>query len=97
MGLGMVAARHDRDMLRTYLRDEVPDAISEADYAALSSLRTNAQARFLVGPKDQRKFIQLAADLAQKKRQLLRMGEEGRTGAEIDRLREALRTVGSRQ
>ena len=95
LGLGVVAARHDSDVLRTYLRDEVPDTISDTDYAALSSMRKNAQAHFLIGPKHQRAFIQLAADLAQKKRQLLRMGEEGRTGAEIDRLREALRGLSS--
>lgn len=28
LGLGMVAARHDSDMLKTYLRDEVPTTIS---------------------------------------------------------------------
>ena len=91
IGLGLVAARHDSDMLKTYLRDEVPATISAQDYAALSTLRGNAQAHFLIASQQRRAFIQLAAELAQKKRQLLRMGEEGQTGVEIDRLRAALR------
>lgn len=91
LGLGMVAARHDRDMLKTYLRDEVPSTISAQDYAALSTLRSHAQAHFLIAPQHRRNFIQLAAELAQKKRQLVRHGEEGQTGPDIDRLREALR------
>lgn len=91
IGLGLVAARHDSDTLRTYLRDEVPETISEQDYAALSSLRGNARAHFRIDSKYHRTFIQLAADLAQKKRQFIRMGEEDRTSSEIDRLREALR------
>ena len=93
IGLGLVAARHDSDMLRTYLRDEVPTTISEQDYAALSSIRSNAQSHFLIAPKDRRNFIHLAADLAQKKRLFIRMGEEGRTSTEIDRLRAALQTL----
>jgi RsiW-degrading membrane proteinase PrsW (M82 family) len=92
VGLGMVAARNDSAALKTYLLDEVPDTISPEDYAALSNLRNNAQARFFIAPQHRRAFIQTAAELAQKKQQLLKMGLEGKVGEEIDQLRNKLKS-----
>jgi RsiW-degrading membrane proteinase PrsW (M82 family) len=93
VGLGVVAARNDSAALKTYLLDEVPDVISTEDYAALSNIRNNAQARFFIAPQHRRTFIQAAAELAQKKQQLLKMGLEGKVGEEIDQLRARLRQL----
>lgn len=91
IGLGILAARNDSTMLKTYLIDEVPDTISAADYAALSNTQKNAQAHFLIAPQRRRAFIQLAAELAQRKRQLIKLGYEGRMHDEIELLRGQLR------
>ena len=93
VGLGIVAARNDSAALKTYLLDEVPDTISAEDYAALSNLRNNAQARFFIAPQQRRAFIQAAAELAQRKQQLVKMGLEGKVGEEIDHLRAKLREM----
>lgn len=93
MVLGIVAAFNDRRLLKKYLADEVPSVISAEDYEGLCSTRSNALARFRMAPKAKRAFIQAAAELAQKKSQLARMGEEGGNSAEIARMREVLRQL----
>ena len=93
IGLGIVAARNDSAALKTYLLDEVPDVISAEDYAALSTLRSNTQARFFIASQHRRAFIQTAAELAQRKQQLLKMGLEGNVSQEIDELRTKLRAL----
>ena len=93
IGLGVLAARNDSAMLKTYLIDEVPDTISADDYAALSNTQKNAQAHFLIAPRQRRAFIQLAAELAQRKRQLIKLGHEGKMHEEIELLRGQLRTM----
>ncbi len=93
VGLGVVAARNDSALLKTYLLDEVPDTISTEDYAALSDLRNNTRARFFIAPQQHRAFIQAAAELAQRKQQLLKLGLEGKIGEDIDQLRAKLRTI----
>ncbi|MBD1922305.1 PrsW family intramembrane metalloprotease [Microcoleus sp. FACHB-831] len=91
--LGFVAARHDRKMLKTYLSDEVPHIISAVDYEGLCNTTSNALARFRAAPKQKRAFIQAAAELAQKKFQLMKMGEEGGNSTEIKLLREELKRM----
>ena len=88
--LRVVAARKDRAMLQTYLRDEVPDCISPEAYADLCSTKSHALANLKLAPKLQRNFIQTAAELAQKKREFIRMGNEDGNAAEIDKLRNQL-------
>jgi RsiW-degrading membrane proteinase PrsW (M82 family) len=92
--LRIIAARNDRAMLQTYLRDEVPEILSETAYADLCSTRSHAMANLRLAPRQQRDFIQVAAELAQKKREFIRMGNEDGNGAEIERLRAQLATFG---
>ncbi len=91
--LGFVAADRDRKMLKTYLSDEVPTVISSADYEALRNRRSNTLARLRVAPKQKRAFIQTAAELAQKKFQLFKMGEESGNSTEIALLRKQLKQL----
>jgi protease PrsW len=92
--LRFVAAHHDRAMLQTYLRDEVPGSISPEAYADLCSTKSHALANLRLAHRDQRNFIQAAAELAQKKREFIRMGNEDGNAAEIDRLRILLAAYG---
>ena len=92
--LRFVAARSDRNMLQTYLRDEVPGCITEEAYADLCSTKSHALANLRLAPKQQRNFIQTAAELAQKKREYIRLGDEDGNAAEIDRLRTQLAGFG---
>ncbi len=92
--LNQAAARNDRQVLRTYLRDEVPDRISADDYAALSEDGAAQRARLKQLRRQRPAFIQAAAELAQKKRQLIRLGDEGGTAAEIQRWRDRLGVEG---
>lgn len=93
--LGFIAANNDRQILQVYLYDEVPDVISPEDYAGLCSTRSNALARFRLAPQQKRAFIQAAAELAQKKFQLMRMGDESGNATEIVMLREELKRMKS--
>ena len=92
--LRLVAAQRDRNVLQTYLRDEVPSILSPTAYADLCSAKAHALANLRLSPRQQRAFIQTAAELAQKKRQLVRLGDEGFNGAEIERLRAQLAAFG---
>jgi len=95
ISLSVWAAHHERKILETYLQDEVPEIISAEDYAGLCNRRNHTLARFRFAPKQQRAFIQAAAELAQKKLQLIKMGEEGGNSAEILRLRAVLKELKS--
>jgi RsiW-degrading membrane proteinase PrsW (M82 family) len=92
--LRLIAAQRDRSILQTYLRDEVPYVLSPEAYTDLCSPKAHALAKLRLSPRQQRAFIQTAAELAQKKRQLVRLGDEGFNSAEIDRLRAQLATFG---
>jgi hypothetical protein len=100
IGLRIIAVRNERTVLQTYLRDEVPAVLSSEAYAALIDRKRNGLAALHLPPYEQRTFVQAAAELAQKKRQLIRMGNEGAAGAgnsaEIERLRVQLTTFGER-
>ncbi len=85
--LRVIAIHNDRQMLQTYLRDEVPDILSPQAYADLCSPKTHALANLRLSPRQQRSFIQTAAELAQKKRQLVRLGIEGTNLTDIESLR----------
>jgi RsiW-degrading membrane proteinase PrsW (M82 family) len=92
--LRFIAVNNDRRMLQTYLRDEVPEILSPQAYADLCSPKTHALANLRLSPRQQRNFVQTAAELAQKKRQLVRLGDEGFNIAEITRLRTQLAAFG---
>jgi RsiW-degrading membrane proteinase PrsW (M82 family) len=92
--LRVVAARNDRNIMQTYLRDETPGTLSPEAYAVLCSTKSHAMANLRLAPREERKFIQAAAELAQKKREFLRMGDEGGNGAEIEKLRGQLAVLG---
>lgn len=94
ISLRLLAARSDRALLRTYLRDEVPEILSPDAYAVLCSARSHALATLCLTSRQQRDFIQTAAELAQKKRQLIRLGDEAGNRVEIERLRAQLATFG---
>ena len=89
IGASLAAVYSDRRVLKTYLVDEVPAVLSPAQYDALVTPRAAARARLRLAPARQRALVQIAAELAQKKRQLIKLGE-GVSGQEIDRLREQL-------
>lgn len=85
--LRVAAARNDRNIMKTYLRDETPETLSAEAYALLCSTKSHALAALRLSSRDERTFIQAAAELAQKKREFIRMGDERGNAAEIDRLR----------
>lgn len=88
IGLRRISKRNERNMLRTYLLDEVPGVISAQAYAALVDGAAGAV------PKPRARFYHLVGELAQRKRQILKYGEPaGGLNAEIDRLRAQLREM----
>ncbi len=87
LGLGVVARAHDREMFQDYLKDEVPTYISEAAYQALSKGQYKSSAL----PKPAAAFCQLAAELAQRKYQQHRHGEDHQS--EVDVLRAKLKVI----
>jgi len=90
--LSFVAKFRDRTLLRSYLHDEVPDVLSRSLYEALcSKLQFKTLARLGLDKAQQRELVQTTAELAQKKLQLQKMGEEGGNSAEINQLRIALK------
>ncbi len=88
VGLSRVGTRHEKQMFRTYLVDEVPDVISQPVYEALSNARHNDPKL----PQPRRSFLHLAGELAQRKKQLLAHGEMTMV-SDIDHLREKLRMM----
>jgi len=89
--LWFVAAAVDRKRLKLYLKDEVPDILSVQCYEALCNPSKRTFSNLGMTAKQQRQFIQTAAELAQKKLQLSKMGEEGGNSTEIAQLRAALK------
>jgi RsiW-degrading membrane proteinase PrsW (M82 family) len=88
VALSRVGIRHEKQMFKTYLVDEVPDVISPPVYDALSNARHNDPNL----PPSRASFLQLVGELAQRKRQLLAYGEVAQIG-EIDQLRDKLRMM----
>jgi RsiW-degrading membrane proteinase PrsW (M82 family) len=87
VGLKRVGVRHERQMFKTYLVDEVPAVISQQAYDAL------ALGKGMPLPATQpRAFYQLAGELAQRKMQLIRYGETSQAG-DIDTLRASLQQM----
>ncbi|MGD1906730.1 MAG: PrsW family intramembrane metalloprotease, partial [Leptolyngbyaceae cyanobacterium] len=92
--LWLIAPWVDRARLRQYLRDEVPAVLSASLYQALCSRRSHQQLKALGWSRAQQKQLrQVAAELAQKKLQLLKMGDEQGNQAEIAQLRTILVTL----
>jgi glutamyl/glutaminyl-tRNA synthetase len=92
--LWLVAAWVDRARLRQYLQDEL--VLSGGLYEALCHRRRWQQMRRLgLSKTQQRSLLQLAAELAQKKLQQQKMGDEGGNQAEITRLRQAIAALQS--
>jgi len=89
-----VAGAADRARLRQYLSDEVPWVLPDAVYRALCDRRYRARLVRLGIPKTcHEQLLQLAGELAQKKLQLAKMGNEDGNSEEINHLRAALRTL----
>ncbi len=87
-GLDRVGLRHEKQMFKTYLVDEVPDVIAQPAYDALSNARRNDRAL----PQPRATFLQLAGELAQRKQQLVRHGELA-LATEVDGLRDRLKAM----
>ena len=90
IGLSLLSLQHDRRMFRAYLADEVPERLSPEDFGALTGVGVNAGARLRLLSRRRQALIQTAAELAQRKYQLVRHGNADSAGAEIPALRDAL-------
>jgi RsiW-degrading membrane proteinase PrsW (M82 family) len=88
MALRPVSARIEKQMFRTYLMDEVPNVITPQAYEALC----NANPKPYALPQPHDAFHHLAAELAQRKRNIIRHGE-ATANVEIDQLRGQLRAM----
>lgn len=86
----IAALYYERRVMKTYLLDEVPQVLTPAQYNSLIAARSAAGARLGLAPARQRKLVQAAAELAQKKRQLLKLGEVSMAGPHIDQLRQQI-------
>ncbi|MCS6812391.1 MAG: PrsW family intramembrane metalloprotease [Cyanobacteria bacterium] len=86
--LWFVASFRGRSLMRTYLHDEVPGVLSAEDYKVVSGRKDGRMSR-----QRRRALTQAAAELAQKKFQLQKMGDEGVNSSEIDRIRTKLRQI----
>lgn len=86
--LSIVAGIHERGTMRVYLREEVPNNLSQEDYQGLCGGN-----RIRIAPQRKRLLTQAAAELAQKKLQLAKMGEEGGNSSEIQQLQTHLREL----
>ena len=92
--LWFVAAGVDRARLRQYLQDET--VLAGGLYEAICHRRRWQHLKRLgLSKSQQRSLLQLAAELAQKKLQLQKMGDEGGNQAEIIRLRQAIAALQS--
>ncbi|MEM9002732.1 MAG: PrsW family intramembrane metalloprotease [Cyanobacteria bacterium P01_F01_bin.86] len=92
--LWLVAGIVDRRRLKHYLQDEVPTIIPAAVYQAICDRRCRAKLMQLHIPQAvQKQLLQLAGELAQKKLQLTKMGDESGNYAEINRLRIAMKEL----
>lgn len=88
IALSRISLRHERQMLRTYLVDEVPEVVTQPAYDALSQARRNDPAY----PQPRATFMHLVGELAQRKKQLVRYGD-AKAMADIDLLRQQLKKM----
>ncbi|MGF1494661.1 MAG: PrsW family glutamic-type intramembrane protease [Microcoleaceae cyanobacterium] len=93
--LWVIAGRVERKYLQTYLCDEVPHTLSSKYYAAICTPGQWEWQSLDTPPKQQREIVQVAAELAQKKRQLAQLGEEDGNTGRVKQLREQLIRVTS--
>lgn len=92
--LWFVAAHVDRARLRTYLADEVPGVLSRSLYEAICAPGAHKlMASLGLDATQQRQTLQIAAELAQKKLQFKKMGNEAGNWEEISQLRSELRQL----
>lgn len=92
--LWFAAARVDRARLRTYLADEVPGVLPRSLYEAICDPSAHRlMAGLGLNAAQRRKMIQTAAELAQKKLQFKKMGDEAGNREEISQLRSELRQL----
>jgi protease PrsW len=92
---GVVMVLREKAWLAQYLKDEIEmGTLTPQQYEAACSATKNFFASLTVfgsaNFKRTRRFYQLCAELAHKKRQLARLGEEGGNSAIIERLRSEL-------
>ncbi|MEO1095438.1 MAG: PrsW family intramembrane metalloprotease [Cyanobacteria bacterium J06638_28] len=91
VALWWIAGVIDRARLKQYLQDEVPTIIPEGMYWAICDRGYTAKLAAIGVPEArQAQLLQLAGELAQKKLQLAKMGNEGGNTSEITQLRMAL-------
>ncbi len=89
--LWLIAPWVDRARLRQYLRDEAPTVLPTPVYQALCRFRCyHHLARLGWSRPQQHQLRQIASELAQKKLQLAKMGDEQGNQAEISQLRATL-------
>jgi RsiW-degrading membrane proteinase PrsW (M82 family) len=69
IGLGVIGRRDERAVLSKYLRDEVPDVLSEEQYRVIVDHSRESATRLGLNAKAARALQQLASELALKKRQ----------------------------
>jgi hypothetical protein len=91
---------YERNILRRHLRDEVATGrISPQQYStATSFFQTNAHLSALASGsfRSTSRFYQICGELAHKKEQLAKMGDEGGNGMIIEQLRAELAQLGPR-
>ncbi len=93
--LWLIAKYVDRQRLQTYLSEEVPEFISFECYEALCSSDKNVFASLRMSQEQRRALFKVATKLAQKKMELIKMGEAGSNNIEISGLRQELRRLGN--
>jgi protease PrsW len=98
MGVILLAALwRERKMLQAQLADEVTrGTLGELQYRkALSPVHLGVRLRALFSGRllATRRFYRLAGELAHKKQQLARLGDEGGTAATVEQLREEIRSL----
>ncbi|MBD1912711.1 MULTISPECIES: PrsW family intramembrane metalloprotease [unclassified Leptolyngbya] len=91
--LWFIAGYNDRRRLTVYLQDEVPGTFSDICYEGLCKHRSKHLAKLGIKRKQRRQLFQLAAELAQKKLQLKKMGDEKGNSEEITKLREQIKAL----
>ncbi|MBN1517040.1 PrsW family intramembrane metalloprotease [Candidatus Sumerlaeota bacterium] len=89
--LYVASTQRARRTLRKYLADEAPEVLSQREYKSVCCSRFGGMNIFHPHWRKRRRLVQLCAELAQKKRQRARMGDESGNDAEIERLRNELR------
>ena len=93
--LWLIARYVDRQRLQTYLSEEVPEFISFECYEALCSSDKNVFVSLGMSQQQRRALFKVATKLAQKKMELIKMGEVGSNSVEISGLRQELRRLGN--